>query len=125
MFTECRDQGSRRPKLRQDFPSIIGDSCRIRIEPLRGLTQISRADDVVAFEHRPCLVPGRLHRDSFRHTGSHQVADGGPPKVVRDPPGAASDDSASLAAQPFAPVRTATTTLARRAQNLYRVVMVA
>jgi hypothetical protein len=104
-----RDRRSARPRPRRGSPSasrawrvasglrkatrVATDSVRVilceGVEPSRGVTKITGADDVVAFEHGAGLMAGELHGHAFRHGGPHEVAHRGSPEVMRDPAGAA------------------------------------
>ncbi len=55
-----------------------------RVE-LRGSgPEIPAADNVVALEHGPGLVPAQLHGDALGHAGTHEVPDGRPAEVVAE-----------------------------------------
>ncbi len=54
------------------------------IEFLRGVGQIGFGDDVVAVEHGPGLVTGDSHRDDFGNSGSDEIPDAGPAKIVEE-----------------------------------------
>src|SRR6266550_505141 len=47
---------------------------------------IPEVDDRVAAEHRVRLPAAELHDDVLRHAGADEVAGGGPPKIVHEPP---------------------------------------
>ena len=56
-------------------PRRLGGSAgREGIEPLCGITEIARAHDVVALEHRARFMAGHLPRDTFGHAGPDEVA---------------------------------------------------
>jgi hypothetical protein len=48
--------------------------------------------------YRSSLVPGQLHRDVFRHSSAHEIANGGAPEIVRD---ARWTTALSLVGRPF------------------------
>lgn len=56
---------------------------------LRGVNEVTFADDVVAVEHGVSLVSGQLAGHALRNARANEVADGRAPQVVRDAAGAA------------------------------------
>src|SRR5437870_1673292 len=55
---------------------------------------VPEVHDRVATEHRVRLPSAELHDDVLRHPGADEVAGGGPPKVVHEPPDESRSDDA-------------------------------
>jgi len=56
----------------------------IGLLPPGGLLEILIADDVVALEDAPGLMPGKAHGHPLRATGLHHVANRCSPEIVKE-----------------------------------------
>ena len=61
-------------------------------KPIRGLAQISVADDIITIEDATRFVAAQFHRHAFGDAGADHVPDGGSAEVMRDATWAASGD---------------------------------